>query len=171
MNNLFRRVEFLANIALITLALLLGAVLVKRYLLHNPQPNQVIAEPQVKVGTKLSMEGVDWAKNQRTLLLALSTNCRFCTESAPFYQRLAEARSRSANVKLLAVLPQELSESQKYLSDHGIIVDDIKQAMPSTIGVAGTPTLIMTDSDGIVTKSWVGKLPAEREGEVLSWLQ
>ena len=171
MNNLFKKVEFLANIAIVIVALVLGAVLVKRYLLPTSQPSQIATDRLVKAGTKLSVNGVDWAKNKRTLVLALSTDCRFCTESAPSYQRLAQKRSEGAHITMVAVLPQELSQSQKYLSDHGITVDDVKQAKPSSIGASGTPTLIMTDGNGMVTKAWVGKLPPVKEAEVLALLQ
>lgn len=171
MNGVYKKVELLANIAIVVVALVLGAVLVKRYLLPGPQPEPIATDRQIKAGTKLSLEGIDWAKNERTLLLALSTDCRFCTESAPFYQRLIQERTRGTNLKLVAVLPQELTESNKYLRDNGIIVDEVKQARPSMIGVAGTPTLIIVDGAGMVTKSWVGKLPAEKEAEVLKSLQ
>jgi thioredoxin-related protein len=171
MNNLSKRIELVANIAIIIVALILAAVLVKRYLLPNAEPNQVATDRSIKAGTKLSVDGVDWAKNERTLVLALSTECRYCTESAPFYQRLAQKRSEGVRIKLVAVLPQEISQSQKYLNDHRITVDDVKQARPSSLGVAGTPTLIIADRTGTVTKSWVGKLPAEKEAEVLTMLQ
>jgi len=171
MNDLFKRVEFLANIAIVIVALVLGVVLVKRFLLPGDEPRPIATDRSIKVGTKLSVDGVDWARNERTLVLALSTDCRFCTDSAPFYRQFAQKRSEGARIKLVAVLPQEISESQKYLSDHGITVDDIKQARPSSIGVSGTPTLIIADGTGTVTKSWVGKLPAEKEAEVLTLLQ
>jgi hypothetical protein len=170
MNTLFKKIELLANIAIVIVALALGAVVVRRYLLPASQPAQIATPRVVKAGTKLSMEGVDWAKNERTLVLALSTDCRFCTESSPFYQLLAQKRS-GAHVKLVAVLPQDSGDSQKYLRDLGITVDDVKQGKPGSIGVSATPTLIMIDGNGIVTKSWLGKLPAEEEAEVLALLQ
>jgi hypothetical protein len=34
-------------------------------------------------------------------------------------------------------------------------------------GVRGTPTLIIVDATGVVKQSWVGRLNAERESEVL----
>ena len=69
---------------------------------------------------------------------------------------------------LVAVLPQSVGESQKYLNDLGVSVDDIKQAGLDAVQVRGTPTLIMADRTGTVVESWAGKLPAEAEGEVLN---
>ncbi|HEX8561270.1 MAG TPA: hypothetical protein VF668_24475 [Pyrinomonadaceae bacterium] len=165
MDNLTKRLEQLANVAIIIVALLLGGVLVKRYLL--PQAPSPQAEARIQPGTKLSVPGVEWGKNERTLLLVLSTSCHFCTESSPFYQRLAQEKAKKGGVGLVAVLPQSVSESQKYLSGLGVSVDDIKQASPDAVQVRGTPTLIMADRAGAVVESWVGKLPAEKEAEVL----
>src|ERR1044072_2993130 len=126
MNNLTKRLEQLANVAVIVVALLLGGVLVKRYLL--PQAESTQAQARIQPGTKLSVPGVEWGKNERTLLLVLSTSCHFCTESSPFYQRLAQERAKKGGVGLVLLLPQSVGESQKYLNDLGVSVDDIRQA-------------------------------------------
>lgn len=100
--------------------------------------------------------------------MVLSTNCHFCTESAPFYQRLAQQKAGRGDVRLMAVLPQSVGEAQKYLDDHGISVDEVRQAVPGAAYARGTPTLILVDRTGSVIESWVGKLPPEKEAEVLS---
>lgn len=168
MNNLTKRVELLANIAIIVVAVLLGGVLVKRYLL--PQATSPQTQARIQPGTKLSVPGIEWGKNERTLLLVLSTTCHFCTESAPFYQRLAQEKAKKGGVGLVAVLPQSVGDSQKYLQNLGVSVDDIKQAGLDAVHVRGTPTLILADRTGAVVESWVGKLPAEAEVEVLNRL-
>ncbi len=166
MNNPTKRLEQLANVAIIVVALLLGGVLVKRYLL--PQAESPQAQARLQPGTKLSVPGIEWDKNERTLLLVLSTTCHFCTESSPFYQRLAQEKAKKGGVGLVAVLPQSVDESQKYLNDLGVSVDDIKQVGLDAVQVRGTPTLIMADRTGTVVESWVGKLPSEAEVEVLN---
>lgn len=165
MNNLTKRIELLANIAIIVVAVLLGGALVRRYLWPQAEPPQ--AQARIQPGTKLSVPGVEWEKNNRTLLLILSTTCRFCTENSPFYQRLAREKAKQGGVSLIAVLPQSVGDSQKYLNDLGVTVDDVKQAGLDAVQVRGTPTLILADRTGAVVESWVGKLPAEAEREVL----
>jgi thioredoxin-related protein len=171
MNPIYKRIELIANIAIIVVALLIGVFTVKRYLLPTSQPIQPEVESGVKTGVKLTLPAVDWEKNRQTLLLVLSKGCRFCTESAAFYQQLARQRGDRQNVRLVAVLPQEISEGQKYLSELGVTVDEIRQALPSALGARGTPTLILVNSAGLVTDSWVGKLPSDKESEVLNRLQ
>ena len=122
----------------------------------------------VLMSIKESLPGVDWAKNRRTLVLALSTQCHFCTESAPFFQRIQKERAR--DLKLLAVLPQSITEGHRYLEGEGVKVDDVRQAELSSIGVNGTPTLLLVDSKGAVSQVWQGKLQPEQEGGVLAVL-
>jgi hypothetical protein len=170
MSALLKRTELLANLAIIGVAILLGVVLTKNYLLPS-QTRQPNAPAAIPAGTKLSLSGVDWKANGRTIVLALSTGCHFCTESGPFYQRVAQERAKGNNVRLVAVFPEPVDEGQKYLSKLGVTVDDVKQARLDSIGVVGTPTLIMADDAGAVTESWRGKLPSEKESELLARLK
>lgn len=169
MTNLTKKIELCANVAIIVVALLLVAVLVKRFLPSSTASNQ--SATTVAVGTKVPLTDTDWGKNGRTMLLVLSTQCHFCTESASFYQRLAQERATLNNVRLVAVLPQTVGDSQQYLSKLGITVDEIKQSSLNSMGVSGTPTLILADNTGSVSGAWVGKLPADKEAEVLGRLK
>lgn len=172
MNSLAKRIELLINIAIIVIALLLGGVLAKRYLWpsdHAASTSDI--DPRIPSGMKASLPDVDWAKNGQTLLLVLSRHCHFCSESAPFYQRLVQEAEKNGNTRIVAVLPQEIDEGKKYLSDLGVPIGEVKQAGLDAIGVTGTPTLILVDRNGIVKNSWVGKLSAPEESEILSRLR
>lgn len=170
MSDLHKRIELVANVAIIVVALLLGGVLVRRYLLPASPPPEAAERAGIKPGAKLSLPDVDWGRSDRTLLMVLSTKCQYCTDSAPFYQRLAEEKSRRGGVSLMAVLPQDVEESRKYLGEHGVVADEVRQASPGSLGVKGTPTLLLVDNEGVVQGVWVGRLPPEREEEVLSRL-
>lgn len=171
-DNFLKKTELLANIAIIVVALLLGGVLVKRYLLNSgdasDSQNSVLRIP---AGSKVSLPEIDWAKSDRTLLLVLSKGCHFCSESAPFYQRLVRDTSGRGDVRLVAVLPQDVNEGRKYLNELGVPIDEIKQSTLESLSVGGTPTLILVDNKGAVTDSWVGKLLPDKESEVLDRLQ
>ena len=162
-----RTIELTTNIAIITVAILLGIVLVKNYLLSGPKPDPS-APPTVPTGTKISLPDVNWGAQKRTLLMALSDTCRFCTESADFYKKLAQERAKHGDVRIIAVLPQDLSAGQAYLNKLGVSVDEVKQSPLDAVGVKATPTLIVVDDKGVVTASWVGKLPPEKEAEVMN---
>jgi hypothetical protein len=66
---------------------------------------------------------------------------------------------------MLAVVPGDKTEIARYLSDQGIVVDDIINASLSDVNVSFTPTLLLVDQSGKVSAVWVGKLDAQREAE------
>ena len=169
-DKILKKTELLANIAIIVVALVLGGVLVKRYLLPGSSAPPPRTDPRIPAGTKASLTGVDWAGNGQTLLLVLSSDCRYCTESAPFYQRLTRETAGRPDVHLIALFPQEVDEGRKYLTNLGVSIDEIRQAAPGSTGAGGTPTLILVDAQGVVKNSWVGKLSAPEESEVLNQL-
>ncbi len=171
MREINKKIEIAANIAIIIVALLFGAVLVNRYFLPSATLKSSVAETEnIKVGTKLPLADVDWSKSEKNLVLILSTSCHFCSESAPFYQKLAQQKAKHSDVKLIAVFPQTVEEAQRYLSEHNLSVDEVRQSSLNTINVRGTPTLIAVNKSGAVVQSWVGKLPPEKESEVASLL-
>jgi len=114
---------------------------------------------------------VDWAKSERTLVLVLRKGCDFCSESAPFYQKLVQETVEQKSARLVAVLPDEISEDRAYLHELGVAIAEIKQSSPQSIGVPGTPSLLLVNSEGFVIDSWIGKLSAKQESEVVDRLR
>ncbi|SRR6266542_1900138 len=177
MNKVAQKIELASQIAIIIVAALIGAVLVKNHLLTGSQSkgaavNNKPAAGQTAdaglTGKAITLPDVDWKKGDQTLVLVLSTGCHFCTESASFYKAMTNARKGST--RLIAVLPQSIEAGRKYLGDLGIAVDDVRQARPDSLGVQGTPTLLLVNKDGVITSSWRGKLPPEKELEVMARL-
>jgi hypothetical protein len=169
-----RSVEVCANLAIIVVAIAVVAVLVRSYLFPTSAvgPTQTQQRPGgPSKGTKLEVSGVDWSQSGTTLVLALQKGCHFCTESAGFYQRLAQQASGQKGVRLVAVFPQSPEEGKSYLDSLKVPIGDIRQSSLPGLGVSGTPTLILVDSKGVVKQSWVGHLPPEGETEVLRLLQ
>lgn len=143
------------------MAILLGVVLIKTQLLPHQSPLSI------SPGMRISLGGVNWSANEKTLVLALQEDCHFCSESAPFYRRLVQESVAHGSVHLLAVLPNQDSESRNYLSRLGVAIPDIRQAQLSSIHVQGTPTLILVGNTGAVERVWIGQLPSDQEQEVI----
>lgn len=167
----FRKiVELAANVAIVIVAVLLCAVLLKnQYANTTTQDFGGGPTGEVKPQEKIDLPEVDWQKGEQTLLLVLSTTCHYCSESTAFYQQLV--KERGGNTRIVAALPQNLDESRDYLKKHGVSVDDVKQTNLDSIGVNGTPTLILVNNDGVVKDVWVGKLPKPDQTEVLRRVQ
>jgi len=162
-------IETLANLTTIVVSVILSVVLVKQFLLPPRTRRVAGAETAVGASLKDSLPGVDWGKNGRTLVLAISTRCHFCTDSAPFFKRIDKERPK--DLKLVAVLPQPIEESRKYLDGEGVLVDEVRQAPPESIGVVGTPTLLLVDARGKVSDVWRGKLQPDDEEKVIAALR
>jgi len=165
-NKLSSKVELTANILIIVVAVFFVVVLAQKYFFYSAN-KQVQIQPTV--GMKVNLPDIDWSKQPKTLILALRADCRFCNESTPFYQRLL-AEAKPANVKLIAVFPTTVEESTAYLNELGLQGFEVRRSPLNNLQVGGTPTLILTDDKGEVTNYWVGKLPSDKEDEVINKL-
>jgi hypothetical protein len=92
-----RTTELAANIAIVVVALLVMAVVVKQNLLGSTGSGR----HQVSAGEKISVPGVDWSSHDKTVVLAISQGCHFCSESASFYQRVAQAVRANSDAQLV----------------------------------------------------------------------
>ena len=75
------------------------------------------------------------------------------------------------DTQLVALVPQAAEEGQAYLRRLGVDVDDVRQVSLGSMGLSGTPTLILVDGDGVVSDVWVGALTTDKESEVISQLR
>lgn len=165
-SKIYQRVELVTNIAIILVAILLGYFLIQKFFFQ-----QKLQQPPVEIvkGTKVSLTDTDWSANRKTLILVLQKDCHFCSESMPFYKKLSE-KAKEKGIKLIAVLPNSREESQLYLKENGLEIQEIKQAQLNSINVRGTPTLILVNDKSEVLDSWIGKLPSQKEQEVIDKL-
>jgi thiol-disulfide isomerase/thioredoxin len=168
MNKLNQRAELAANVLIVIVAVLLIGVIAQKYLFRAPAADQAV-RVQPTVGKKVNLTDVDFSEKTRTVVLALQTSCHFCNESAPFYKRLVE-ETKGRNIKLVAVFPTTVEDSERHLTELGVTGFEVKQAPISDLDASGTPTLIITNDKGEVTNFWIGKLPAEKETEVINQL-
>ena len=106
-----------------------------------------------------------------TIALLLSRGCHFCTESAPFYRRLASARARTpSEFSIVAVFPDAEGGTlgADYLKKNGVGVNEVQTARFLNLGVSGTPTLLVLDGSHKVTLAWAGVLGPGGEAKVIS---
>lgn len=190
-NKIGKLIEIATNVSIILVALIGATVLVKNYLLRSPAPafkqietsnlpggppgqragNNATAKPGPAEGTQVSLQGVSWGQSNKSVVLALSDQCHFCTESAPFYQKLTTELAQRRDVQVIAVFPQRVGDGKQYLGKLGVPISDVRQAAFDSLGVRGTPTLMIVDRNGKVEQSWVGRLSPDKESEVLARLK
>jgi hypothetical protein len=148
------------DVAIVVAAIILCMLGVKRFFFNDVPPSPVI-------GAKILMEGVDWSSKRETLLLVLDKDCRFCTDSATFYQRLVKLADANHGLQIVAVTPDDTEEGRRYLNSIGLSIANIKHSALRDLNVPGTPTILAIDTNGRITESWVGRLSGEQEINIL----
>jgi len=161
-----KRWEIAANAAVVCLCLMMMSVIAWKFVLPQ-RPAAAANKPPI--GKILQVPGVDWNGSDKTVVLALSTQCRFCTESAPFYRVLAEA-GKAKNVRVVALFPQTQIEALNYFQALEVPIHEVWQGSLDSILVRSTPTLLIVNRTGVVTEGWVGKLPEALQSEVIGKL-
>jgi len=164
------RLEKLVNIAiLVTCCVIVGNLARNLYLEHK-----VVARitPSLSKGQVVKLSGYTPSNRESILVLALSTHCHFCQANTPFYQKLAAFKGAAPNqLQLVAVLPEKQDEATAYLSGHEIGTDAVLSMPLTQIGVKGTPTLLVPDSQGKLEDFWVGQLNDSQQKKVLDRLK
>ena len=164
LDKLKNRPELAAYFGVLTVSIILGVFIGKTYLVGA---RSTPAAPLV--GTKFQLAEVDWHKSKRTLVLAFRTGCPYCSESTGFYRTLSE-QCRLNHVRLIAVAPDPVSESQQYLKEAGVSVDEVRQSELPRLGIMRTPTLVLVDDGGIVSRIWLGELSSSNQQDVITRL-
>jgi peroxiredoxin len=159
-----KKIETAANIAI-----LLVACLVVVFFIRNYRAEKAGQPHAITVGTQFALKDIHWEAGRKNIVLALSTTCHYCSESAGFYRQLVK-ECQARGVRTIAVLPQTVSEGQSYLSGNGFKVDEVRQSFLPDLEITVTPTLLLVDGQGKIERVWYGKLPPEKEKEVLAKL-
>ena len=157
-----KRLEFAINIAILCAFLMVASLAARR--LFDPRSQAAVRPPAM--GATVSLLGADWRKSEASMVLALSTGCHFCSESAEFYKRLVPYAT-SHGVQVFAALPQTPDESRAYLEHLGVADLTVTQAPLDSLDVSATPTILLVDRQGKIRKAWVGKLDSDGQREVL----
>lgn len=156
--------DTITNIVTIIVAVAFIALVIQRYVVPSAPTSK---EPQV--GRSVTLSDFEPSAHNKNVLLVLMKGCRFCEASMGFYKTLLE-QNRGTGVKFVVVFPRDSKDIDAYLRTYGITDIDVKYSELSEIDVDATPTIIVTDENGLITKAWVGKLSSEKEKEVSNFL-
>ena len=156
------------NIAILFVALVLSALLVRTFVFQPAQQN-----PNYRLTTNatLRINGINWADSDRTVLLALSKECKYCSDSAEFYRRLAAGVASQTNIRLVAMFSEKELEAEAYLKQLDVPIRELRYVSLSSLGITNVPTLAILDRNGVVTDMWVGKFSPLEEKDLMSKLR
>jgi hypothetical protein len=156
-----RRLRLAANAAIVVVVVALAGMLALRYWPRPPVAPIVAVQP----GETLTLPGVSWDP-RATLLLAVSTRCRFCSDSAAFYRQLLPEAARQG-IPVVAVSPERDERVRGFLHGLRVPITQVKQVDLRQLRIAGTPTLVLVDGSGRVLDVWRGRLTPSKETKVL----
>lgn len=168
-----KRLDIIANVALTLCCIVFMFFLFKNYFIKSTgnKDTQKNSPASEMVGKSINLGDINWAENEKNLILVLNKNCRFCNESAPFYQRLTNDIAKQTNTRLIAVLPHEDEVNKQYLKEHSLEISNIINVSSLSVSVRSTPTLILVDNKGVIVEQWVGKLAnSDAENKVIAAL-
>lgn len=159
--------ETATNIAVLLVAFAVLSALCWGYFLHR---RPISLKSGLQKGHKLQdISRVDFSNSSKTLLIAMSTKCSFCTESISFYNQLAKLQQKTnQSTRIVAIFPEERITVDYYAQqnkiDAGIIT--IADADLKSVNVDSTPTIILIDSNRTILDFWIGKLSESLQQEV-----
>lgn len=154
------------NVAVLLVALAVLSTFAWNYFGRSPTP-QLQAGFQ-KGQTFAQVPGVSYGSSPRTLLIAMSTRCHYCAESLPFYKQLVEAqRTSGRETHVVAVFPNQEPEVRQYVQQNRLDLETVAGVDLGTLNIYGTPTAVLIDDSGKVRDFWLGKLPEDREQQII----
>jgi len=84
----------------------------------------------------------------------------------PFYRQLLEAdRQNPQHSPIIAVTPEDPTALRQKLRNENVMLDGVYR-VNTGMGLRGTPTILIVNGSGIVTKIFEGRLDASHEKEV-----
>lgn len=155
----------LLNAAIAFAALVVAGFLVKGSFSAPAEP------PALAPSARIFVEGIDWAKSEQTLLIAVKADCAYCTRSGRFYRRLVEGLGGRADARVAFVYPDDGPRGEAYLRELGLAPVESSRQRLAPLGIQNVPTLALVGRDGAVSRVWVGELSPKKESEVLAALR
>ena len=146
-----------ANIALVLAALVFGGSVWWRFG-HGRQVPATGAVSLFRLGDRApAILGVEYGAAERSLILFLSTTCRYCEADAPFYNQLHDSALASGRRSQLYFVFAETSDRVKeYKVRTGLEGPSLSGVELRRVGVRSTPTALLVDRNGVIKGAWVG---------------
>lgn len=160
------RLEVATNIAVLLVAAIVLATFVRAYFGSHPTPQ--IQSGFQRGQTFARVPRISYDSSPQTLLIAMSTRCHYCVESLPFYKRLAEAqRANGRTIHIVAIFPDQEAEVREYVRQNKVDLETIAGVNFGALNISGTPTAVLIDGGDRVRDFWVGKLPQDKEQQII----
>jgi len=170
LNVLKRNLDTVINIA--TLICIVSLIAFFGYRWTFPQNQQSNYEEDFAEGKTLAeVPNLNEGKYEKSVILILNTDCKYCNASMDFYKKLANTKYNAESGQLAALFSQPKEIVDKYVKDKNFPIRTIPGANFEKLKVGLTPTVVVIDKKRQIIKSWFGQLKTEQEQEVIGNLE
>lgn len=164
------RLETITNVVLIAVSCAAGYILVHRQIseMHVAQRSTApLGSTAPLVGRRLTIMAAAGLPARSSVVVAYSTHCHFCNESLAFYRDLIRKNKLNPPIQVVFASNEAADDVRDFLAKKGVEPDAIVHVRSlSSLGVDGTPTLLIADANGVVTREFAGKLSPQGETDV-----
>jgi hypothetical protein len=166
--SLMSSLERVTQVCLIALCVFSIFAVADRSRRANALPRSPQALAQDLVGKKVDVAGAAWDHSRVSVVIGLSSKCRFCLESMPLYRRVADLRRElGTKISLSVISPEQQANITRFLSEQNLPVDAVFRAEFTRLGVKFTPTVLIVDSRGVLRDIFVGRLTGSQQEQLL----
>ncbi len=170
LNSLKRNLETAVNIT--TLICIVSLIAFFGYRWISPQSQQSNYKEDFAEGKTLAeVPNLNEANYEKSVILILNTDCKYCNASLDFYRKLSNTKYDVNSRQLTALFLQPEEIVNKYVKDKGFPIRVIPGADFEKLKIGLTPTIVIIDRQRRIIKSWFGQLKAEQEQEVINNLE
>jgi hypothetical protein len=105
------------------------------------------------------------------LVVFLRTTCEYCLYSVPFYRELSDQRRLAGHEFQLILAGYEAQDAlASFAARNGIAADRVVSVPVEQLRVEATPTLVLTNSSGVVESVWIGEIPQAQHQMIVQQL-
>src|SRR5260221_1310627 len=157
-----------ANVAMIVAAAVFVAAQVRGLIGSGGAAPKAAAAAYAPGDEAPRLDGVEYGKAKRSVLVFVNSECHFCTASMPFYKSLmANRKVASTETIVMAVSRDSPKDLDAYIQQHGVGFDRlISMGREVNPRMRLTPTVFVVDGAGKIVKVFVGKLDEAMETEL-----
>jgi hypothetical protein len=162
-----KRLDDLANVAVIITCAVISAGILTLLVERIPERRRPRFAQGGEIRAKLTH--VNFARADKTLLLVVHSECKFCAASFPFYRTLLERRqTTNSSVRFVGVSTEPTEDLKAYFTKSAALPDEFVSIDKGT--PVATPTLVLVDRSGTVMREWTGLLDAKAQAELTGML-
>lgn len=161
------------HVCLISVSLVALYVLIDQRMVRSRQEPRR-STPSDFIGRRLDFPEISWSTQRRSVVLAISSHCRYCIHSTPLYRSLgsaAAAKSGRGNGALVVVTFEPVETMEAFLAQQGIVATKVLHVDFDSLRVRSTPTLLLVDAQGKVVDAFVGLVPPGKTDIPIKFLQ